>query len=118
MVGRPSPPRRFQPRIPLPATRDALEASAALGSAVAALLDTEQSVPGVTAPPLRADLKVNATLTHDDRPDLRDGDLAVTAGWGNQTTTGVIPGRGKTEERPDSYLDIYLNAKMDLLAPP
>ena len=41
--------RRDWPRIPLPADRKALEASAALGEQVAALLDTEADVPGVTS---------------------------------------------------------------------
>ena len=41
--------RRDWPRIPLPDSRKALEASAALGRQVAALLDTEADVPGVTA---------------------------------------------------------------------
>ena len=40
--------RRDWPRIPLPADRKALEASAALGEQIAALLDTEADVPGVT----------------------------------------------------------------------
>ena len=40
--------RRDWPRIPLPASRKALEASAALGEQIAALLDTEADVPGVT----------------------------------------------------------------------
>jgi hypothetical protein len=104
--------RQDWPRIPLPATRDALEASAGFGRQIAALLDTETPVPGVTAPPLRDDLKTIATLTHADRPGLEDGDLAVTAGWGNQTKTGVMPGRGKVDVRPDGTLDIYLNDKV------
>ena len=41
--------RRDWPRIPLPADRKALEASAALGEQIAALLDTEADVPGVTS---------------------------------------------------------------------
>ena len=40
--------RRDWPRIPLPANRKTLEASAALGEQIAALLDTEAEVPGVT----------------------------------------------------------------------
>ena len=41
--------RRDWPRIPLPTDRKALEASAALGEQVAALLDTEADVAGVTS---------------------------------------------------------------------
>ena len=49
--------RENWPRIPLPASRDALLASAALGREVAALLDTETPVPGVTSGALRPELK-------------------------------------------------------------
>ena len=47
------------PRIPLPASRDALLASAALGRQVAALLDTETPVDRVTAGKPRPELKVH-----------------------------------------------------------
>jgi hypothetical protein len=100
------------PRIPLPTTKESLESSAALGRQIAALLDTETPVPSVTSPPVRDALKTIATLTHSDRSNLQEGDLAVTAGWGNQTKTGVMPGRGKVNENPDGTLDIYLNDKV------
>lgn len=100
------------PRVPLPKTKELLRASASLGKQIAALLDTETPVPGVTEPPTRDDLKTIALLVHSDRPDLQDGDLAVTAGWGNATKTGVMPGRGKLEENPGGTLNVYLNEKV------
>ncbi|MEI6150072.1 MAG: type ISP restriction/modification enzyme, partial [bacterium] len=48
--------RQDWPRIPLPATKHALLASGALGRQVAALLDTETPVPGVTCGAVRGDL--------------------------------------------------------------
>jgi hypothetical protein len=49
--------RRDWPRIPLPATAEALEASAALGEQVAALLDTGDEVPGVTTSTISSAIK-------------------------------------------------------------
>lgn len=104
--------RQDWPRIPLPSTRERLIASSALGRQIAALLDTGTPVAGVTMAPVRDDLKSVAHLTHSDRVGLQEGDLAITAGWGNPTKTGIMPGRGKIEEQPDGKLDIYLNAKV------
>ena len=52
--------RRDWPRIPMPDSRKALEASAALGEEVAALLDTEAEVPGVSAERLPRCLRPSA----------------------------------------------------------
>lgn len=49
--------RENWPRIPLPASRDALLASSALGREGAAPLDTESPVLGVTSGAIRAELK-------------------------------------------------------------
>ncbi len=111
------------PRIPLPAGRAALLASAALGRQVAALLDTERSVPGVTQNPLRPELKPIAVLARvgGGSLDPAAGDLDVTAGWGHAGKEGVtMPGRGRlvehtpahvpgTCEVPGTSYDIYLN---------
>jgi len=90
--------RRDWPRVPLPATREALEASAALGRQVAALLDTEADVPGVTAgtvAPLLRTLGVLAKVG-GGALDVDGGDLGVTAGWGHAGKGGVtMPGKGK-----------------------
>ena len=55
--------RRDWPRIPLPGARKALDASAALGRQVAALLDTESPVRGVTASPVEAIFRTVGVLT-------------------------------------------------------
>ena len=90
--------RQDWPRIPLPKAKDALLASAALGRQVAALLDTETPVPGVTAGKIRDDLRTVAVFQRVDgkaaNPDA--GDLDVTAGWGHAGKGGVtMPGKGK-----------------------
>ena len=55
--------RQDWPRIPLPKAKDSLLASAALGRQVAALLDTEAPVPGVTAGKIRDELKTHRRLS-------------------------------------------------------
>lgn len=84
------------PRIPLPNNARLLHASAALGARVAALLDADTPVPGVTTgalDPILAPIGVPAT-----RPSaVRDWRLA---GWGYSTKTGAtMPGRGDTTAR-------------------
>jgi hypothetical protein len=94
--------RRGWPRIPLPANRKALEASAALGEQIAALLDTEADIPGVTrvkiAPVVKAIGLV--TKTGGGQLDASGDDLAVKAGWGHFGKAGVVmPAKGKLGER-------------------
>jgi hypothetical protein len=80
------------PRIPLPETRPIFDASVALGAQVAALLDTEVAVPGVTSGTIENHLRVMGGISSTD--------LAVKAGWGSKDTKGrVNPGTGKTETR-------------------
>ncbi len=91
------------PRIPLPDTADALHASAALGRQVAALLDTEADVPGVTSSTPAPELKTVAVIARVGGGSLQPeaGDLKVTTGWGHGGQGGVtMPGRGKSAERP------------------
>ena len=91
------------PRIPLPATRDALLASAELGRTVAALLDVEEPVDAVTTGSVRHELRPLGVLTSvsGGQLDPSAGDLAVSAGWGHGGKGGVtMPGRGRTVERP------------------
>jgi len=95
--------RRDWPRIPLPADRKALEASAALGEQVAALLDTEADVAGVTAGKVAPIFKTIGliTKTGGGQLDAAGRDLAVEAGWGYAGKEGVtMPGKGKLTERP------------------
>jgi len=88
------------PRIPLPGTKALLEASAVLGEKIAALLDTEKSVSGVTALPLRSELQNIAVITKGDGGQLQPKEVAVTAGWGHAGQNGVVmPGKGKAVER-------------------
>lgn len=115
--------RENWPRIPLPATRGALLASAALGRDVAALLDTETPAPGVTSGAIRAELKTIAVVSRVGGGALTAAEFALTAGWGSGGQGSItMPGKGKTEPRPPQpgeqaaafgsapTLDVYLNA--------
>lgn len=106
--------RQDWPRVPLPAAerpgaREALLASAALGRRVAALLDAERPVDGVTTGGVRPDLRAVAAFDSDgSAPDF------TVRGWGYALASGaVMPGGGHTEEyinqAGESVLDIYLN---------
>ncbi|TXI51090.1 MAG: DNA methyltransferase [Lysobacter sp.] len=112
------------PRIPLPASRDALLASVELGRQVAALLETEHAVPGVTAGNIRPELKLIAVVTRQGGGPLQPEEFRSTAGWGHTGKGGVtMPGRGKlvTRTADDGELastladagmqthDVYLN---------
>jgi hypothetical protein len=105
--------RQDWPRVPLPKAKDALIASAALGRQVAALLDTEAPVSGVTEGKIRDDLKTIGVFQRvDGKPaKLESGDLDLTAGWGHGGKGGVtMPGKGKLVRRDDGAYDIFLNA--------
>jgi hypothetical protein len=114
--------RQDWPRIPLPATAQALRDSAALGQQVAALLDSETPVVGVTAGTIRAELKSIAVISRVGGGTLQPAEFALTAGWGHGGKNGVtMPGRGKMETRllseqelaltpaSEQTQDIYLN---------
>ncbi len=95
--------RRDWPRIPLPDTTKALEASAALGRQLAALLDTEADVSGVTSGKVEPVFRTVGVLTKagGGALDPGAGDLAVTAGWGHAGKEGVtMPGKGRIVQRP------------------
>ncbi len=115
--------RENWPRIPLPETREALLASAALGREVAALLDTETSVPGVTSGSIRDELKTIAVVSRVGGGALKPAEFSLTAGWGSGGHgSPTMPGKGKTEPRAAGNdeqsagfgtaptLDVYLNA--------
>jgi hypothetical protein len=93
--------RQDWPRIPLPATRRALETSAALGRQVAALLDVQHAVKGVTTGKIAPELKTIGLITHVEGKQINDADdLAVTAGWGNPGRGGItMPAGGKSVPR-------------------
>jgi predicted helicase len=105
--------RQDWPRIPLPATRDALEASAGLGRAAAALLDAETPVPGVSHGVPRPELAGVAVLATTGGSATQGGgpaDLAVRAGWGYLASGAVMPGQGRTTPgaAPDT-VEVWLN---------
>ncbi|MHB8625304.1 MAG: type ISP restriction/modification enzyme [Aggregatilineales bacterium] len=118
--------RQDWPRIPLPATKDALEASAALGRQIAALLDTETPIPGVTSGSIRDELKTIAILERVGGGQLNpDLDFKLQARWGYAGRGGItMPGQGTIVQRdfsPSEFpsplgaglgvraVDVYLN---------
>ncbi|MGB3118486.1 MAG: type ISP restriction/modification enzyme [Verrucomicrobiales bacterium] len=103
--------RQDWPRVPLPKTAKVLQAGAALGRQIAALLDPETPVEGVTTLQVRPDLKGLGELTV--KPGGKAPDLAIAARWGYAGQGGVtMPGPGlvTTGTRGEGYLDIHLNA--------
>ena len=84
--------RQGFPRIPLPQNADLLRQSAALGEKLAALLDPDTPVEGVTAGEIRPELAAIAVPTGQN--------FALTAGWGNRTDKSItMPGKGKSKAR-------------------
>ena len=107
--------RQDWPRIPLPETREVLNASASLGRQVAALLDTEHPIPGVTAGNLRPELRLLGAISREGGGQLKDSELEVTAGWGHRGQNNVVmPGKGKVVERdytPDEQVAVQVGAE-------
>ena len=127
------------PRIPLPGwangdsdtdvgdAADELCTSAARGRELAALLDPETPVPGVTTGTLRLELAAIAVPSTAGGHNMTGDDFALTAGWGHfGTGDAVMPGQGRVVERDytaaerdalgdavdvlgESTLDIHLN---------
>ena len=125
------------PRIPLPGwpdgetegTTDTLAHSVARGRDLAALLDPETPVPGVTTGDLRPEVAVVAVPATTDGRNMAGDDFALAAGWGHYGVGGaVMPGQGRIVERawtPDeraalgdalptlgkTAFDVYLNER-------
>ena len=123
------------PRIPLPGwpdgdapdAADELRASAARGRELAALLDPETPVAGVTDGALRPALAAIAVPSTADGRNMSGDDFALTVGWGHfGTGDAVMPGQGRAVERDytaaerevlggtvgllgDATVDVYLN---------
>ena len=107
----------------------ALAESAARGRELAALLDSDTPVPGVTETPLRRELVVIAVPHKTDGHNMTGDDFALTAGWGHYGSgDAVMPGQGRIVERAytsderavlddsiptfgETTFDIYLNAR-------
>ena len=108
---------------------DVLARSAAHGRKLAALLDPETPVPGVTRTPLRAEIAAIAVPSTVGGRNMAGDDFAVTAGWGHfGKGNAVMPGQGHAEERTfapderaaigdallalgDTTFDIHLNGE-------
>ena len=110
------------PRIPLPGWPDgeaegaaeALARSATHGRELAALLDPETPVPGVTRTPLRPEITAIAVPCTVEGRNMAGADFVVTAGWGHYGSgDAVMPGRGRAEER--AYTPEETTAMLDAL---
>ena len=97
------------PRIPLPGwpdggapdAADALRASGARSLELAALLDPDKPVPGVTSGELRPELAAIAVPTTADGRNMSCNGFALTAGWGHfGSGDAVMPGQGRAAARP------------------
>jgi hypothetical protein len=94
--------RQNWPRIPLPAERDVLLASAAVGQQIATLLNTEIDIHGITVGKPRQELRLIAKIRRIDSGTLGQdtADLQVNASWGYRNQDGaVMPSRGRVENR-------------------
>ena len=96
------------PRIPLPGWPEgwtegaaaALAESAARGRQLAALLDPDTPMPGVTETPIRPELVVIAVPAKTDGHNMTGDDFALTAGWGHYGAgDAVMPGQGRVVPR-------------------
>ena len=96
------------PRIPLPGWPDGMAEGAAekfaksssRGRELAALLDSEVPVPGVTQAPLRPEIAAIAVPATVNGRNMAGDDFAVTAGWGHYGQgDAVMPGQGRALER-------------------
>ena len=123
------------PRISLPGWPDGNEegaadefgASAARGRELAALLDSDTPVPGVTEGVLHPEFASVAVPSTVDGGNMAGDDFALTASWGHHGQgEAVMPGQGRVVERPytmderaaigeavstlgETTFDIYLN---------
>ena len=97
------------PRIPLPGWPDGgapgaaeeVATSAARGRELAALLDSETPVSGVTTGALRPAMAAIAVPSTTDGGNMAGDDFSVTAGWGHfGQGEAVMPGQGRAVERP------------------
>ena len=97
------------PRIPLPGwpdgdqegAADELAASATRGRELAALLDSDTPVPGVTEGALRPEVATVAVPSTVDGGNMAGDDFALTAGWGHfGSGQAVMPGKGRVVQRP------------------
>ena len=129
--------RMSWPRIQIPGWPDGddvgaaeeLAASALRGRELAALLDSDTPVAGVTSGALRPEIAVIAVPSTTDGDNMAGGDFDVTAGWGHfGSGQAVMPAQGRVVERSytseereavgdtvstlgDTTFDVYLNER-------
>jgi len=112
--------RQDWPRIPLPADRNLLFSSAALGRRIANLLNPDDPVTGVTVGAVTTYQTIGAPERVGGGQLNPDVDFKVQAGWGHAGSGGsTMPGRGRstTRETADGEfgglgnrtVDVYLN---------
>ena len=123
------------PRIPLPGWPDGEAAAAtfadltARGRAIAALLDPDVPISGVTQGSLHPEFIAVAVPTTTDGRNMTGEDFAVTAGWGYyRQGNAVMPGQGRIVERAltpservalgdkqpalgETTFDVYINSR-------
>ena len=96
------------PRIPLPGWPDGriegaaeeIAASAEHGRDLAALLDSDTAVRGVTTGPIRDELAVVAVPSTISGANMTSEDFRLKAKWGHLgPSRAVMPGRGRSDER-------------------
>ena len=96
------------PRIPIPGwpdgdevrAADELAESAARGRKLAALLDSDTPVLGITTGVLRPEIAAIAVPSTTDGGNMAGNDFDVTAGWGHfGSGQAVMPGQGRVVER-------------------
>ena len=96
------------PRIPLPAwpdgdapgAKDELKASADRGRKLAALLDCDTPVDGVTQGTLRPEMAAIGVPDKSGGGNMAGEDFALTQGWGHfGQGEAVMPGQGRVDER-------------------
>ena len=106
------------PRIPLPGwpdglgsgARDQLASSAEHGRDLAALLDADTPVPGVTVGPIRTELAIIAVPSTSRGGYMTGEDFVLSAGWGHfGQARAIMPGTGRPVERT------YTTHERDLL---
>lgn len=125
------------PRIPLPGWPDGEADGAAAtfasltakGRTIAAFLDPDVPIPGVTQGSLHPEFAAIAVPTTTDGRNMTGEDFAVTTGWGHYGQgNAVVPGQGRIEERDltpservalgdkqlalgETTFNVYLNAR-------
>jgi len=104
--------RQDWPRVALPDSPRTLQGFSALGRKIAALLDVETPVAGITTGKICQNLKGIAVFKRLDGKPARPeaGDLDLTAGWGHGGKGGVtMPGKGRMIASGNNAFDVLLN---------